>query len=135
MNLLAPTFQGCAFYFVTRLNSLHVYSFFRSTYNMTANNFKNQEEHYQHHNLKPDLSRQRSTTLDDQKMPKDYYSVKVPPCEGNQIVYIFQGSTGSLMIEERLRSISSNNIFEFSHTENYYYFSHFSSFLKIQFIF
>ena len=50
-------------------------------------------------------------------------------------VYIFQGSAGPLLIEERLRFILSNNTAEFFHIENYYHFPHFSYFLKIQLIF
>lgn len=130
VNCPAPTSYGYRFYFVTKLKFLHRYSFFRSTRSMTAHNFKNQKEHCQQHNHKPELLRWVSTTLDDQKLTKDYYSVKVSSCKGNQTC-TFKGSEGSPVIEERLRSISSNNIFEFAHIKSYYYFPHFNS-LKIK---
>ena len=72
LNLSAPTFHGCGFYFATKLNSLHVYSLFRSTCSTTGYNFKDQRNTTNSITLNPTSQNTDSAILDDQKLPKDH---------------------------------------------------------------
>ena len=72
LNFSAPTFHGCGFYFATKLNSLHIYSFFRSTCSTTGYNFKDQRNTTNSITLNPTSQNTDSATLDDQKLPKDH---------------------------------------------------------------
>ena len=72
LNLSAPTFHGCGFYFVTKLNSLHIYSFFRSTCSTTGYDFKDQRNTTNSITLNPTSQDMGSAILDDQKLPKDH---------------------------------------------------------------
>ena len=73
LNLSAPTLHGCWFYFVTKLNSLHIYSFFRSTCSTTGYNFKDQRNTTNSITLTPTSQDMDSATLHDQKLPKDHH--------------------------------------------------------------